>query len=324
MTQLARKDFVQMHAPLYHPQAREIERRSLAIAKQCGLLCEDNLARFQAFSTLTSYVYPETSVERAVACAQWCNWLFFFDDVYDESAAACQDEAGLRAIMHKHLHALRTGESEDDDAFSRFTLDFRRRILGFASSAWYARFCASAEEYLTGGTLLAARNWAAGRTPGLDEYFLQRDLDSAVETAIDLIEVARGFELPAHLAQSALTRRVRRAANRSISLFNDIVSYPKEVLKCGNPNNLVHVIMTELGCDVQHAMRYAVELVNSSTRGLLALESAFVAQDPAHAGLLKSTFLGLRHWQRGNIESSLREARYRSPGSSFSELQAAA
>ena len=324
MTQLDREDFVRTHEPMYHPQAREIEQRSLDIAKQYGLVCEDNLARFQAFNTLTAYVYPETSVERAVVCAQWCNWLFFFDDVYDENAAACEDEDGLRVTMQKHLHTLRTGEAADDDGFSQFTLDFRRRILSFASSEWFARFCASVEEYLIGGTLTAARNWTAGRTPGLDDYFRQRDLDSAVETAFDLIEVARESELPAHVAQSALTRRVRRAANRSISLFNDIVSYPKEVLKCGNPNNLVHVIMTELGCDMQQAVGYAVELVNASTRELLALESAFVAQDPACAALMQDTFLGMRHWQRGNIESSLREARYRSSGSMFSELHAAA
>lgn len=324
MTQLAREDFVRMHEPMYHPQAREIERRSLDIAKRYGLLRDDNLARFQAFSTLTSYVYPQSSVARAVVCAQWCNWLFFFDDAYDEDAAACQDEDGLRVTMQKHLRALRTGEADDDDGFTRFTLDFRRRVLRFASSAWFARFCTSVEAYLTSGTLVAARNWVTRRTPGLDEYFQQRDLDSAVETALDLIEVARGFELPAHLAQSALTRRVRRAANRSISLFNDIVSYPKEVLKCGNPNNLVHVIVTELGCDVREAMRYAVELVNASTRELLTLEPAFVAQDPTFAAMMQDVFLGIRHWQRGNIESSLREARYRASGSMFSELHAAA
>ena len=324
MNQLEREDFVRMHEPMYHPQAREIERLSLNIVKQYGLLSDDNLARFQAFNTLTAYVYPETSVERAVVCAQWCNWLFFFDDVYDEDAAACQDEDGLRGTIQKHLRALRTGEAEDGDGFSRFTLDFQQRILGFASSEWFARFCTSVEEYLIGGTLSAARNWTARRTPSLDEYFRQRDLDSAVETALDLIEVARDFELPAHLAQSVLTRRVRQAANRSISLFNDIVSYPKEVLKCGNPNNVVHVIMTELGCDVDAAVRHAVEIVNASTRELLALESAFVAQDPSCAALMQDTFLGMRHWQRGNIESSLREARYRSAGSMFSELHAAA
>lgn len=320
MTPLAREDFVQMHEPLHHPQARELERRSFDLAEQYGLLDTENLARFQAFNTLTAYVYPEATIERAVACAQWCNWLFFFDDVHDEDAEACRDEAALRELMHKYLGALRTGEADDRDGFSRFTLDFRRRILGFASPAWFARFCASVEAYLKGGTLLAARNWAAGRTPGLAEYYRQRDLDSAVETAIDLIEVAREHELPAHLAQSALTRRVRQAANRSISLFNDLVSYPKEVMKCGNPNNLVHVLRIERGGSVQQAMHQAVKIVNAWTRELLALEPAFVAQDPTHAALLQDAFLGLRHWQRGNLESSLREARYRAPESMFSEL----
>lgn len=325
MVNLSRADYVLTYSAAKHPAAEAIERASTEIARSMGLLTNANRARFTAFNMLVPYVYPTASPERAIACAEWCNWLFFFDDVHDEDYAQCVDIDHVRRLMEHHLRLLSTGEADGPLApLDRLTLDFRERALGLAGDEWFARFCNSAGDYLFGGVLPAVKNWVTGRTPGVEEYLIQRECDGAVHTAIDLIELVGGFVLPESFLSAPPVRRMRRAAARTIAYFNDIVSYPKEVLKNGNPNNLVHALMTERGCSFEDAIAESIAMVNAYASEMLTLEEEILAEryEPAREAALYTT--GMRRWQRGNIEWSFNNSRYASAVSPFAELRPAA
>lgn len=322
VTDLVVDDFVMLAGSRVHPEAQSIQRGSTDRAHALGVLRDRDDRRFAAFNILTPYVYPTASVERALACAQWCNWLFFFDDIHDESMDACTDRERVETLMRSYLAVLRDGK-DTGEPLGTYALDFRRRALdlcGPAGPAWLARFCCSVEDYFFGGTLAAIEHWVNRTTPSWDSYLLQRELDSAVHTAIDLIELANGFVLDDAIVRSEVMQKIRTAAARTIAYFNDIVSYPKEVALHGNPNNLVHVLVTERGCSVAEASREASRLVNRYANDLLALEDDLLALDPGSREL-ELFVRGLRHWQRGNVDSSLQGRRYRSPTSPFRELR---
>lgn len=315
-------DFVLLAESRVHPAAREIERRSAERAHAIGVLADVDDRRFAAFNILTPYVYPTASLERALVCAQWCNWLFFFDDVHDESEDACKDPARVEARMRAYLALLRDG-GPATDPLGAYALDFRARALelcGADGPAWLARFCESVEHYFLRGTLGAIECWNSRTAPAYDDYLLQRELDSAVHTAIDLIELANGFVLDDATAHSEVMRRARVAVARTIAYFNDIVSYPKEVVVNGNPNNLVHVLVTERGHSVEAAYREACRLANRHANELLAAGDELLAFRPGSREL-EALVRGLRRWQRGNIDYSLVGRRYRSPTSPFRELR---
>jgi hypothetical protein len=320
---LSRADFLMACGPAKNAAADVIERTSLDLARQAGLLRDDDAKRFAAFNRIVPYVYPTAEPARAIACAQWCNWLFFFDDVHDEDYDQCDDLDRVADTMEHHLALLRTGRARGrPDPLSNLTLDFRARALDLAGAAWLDRFSASAEDYLFRGVLPAVQHWIGGQTPSLREYLEQREFDSAVHTAIDLIELAEGVVLPEATVASEPAQRMRQACARAVAYFNDIVSYPKEVLQNRNPNNLIHVLMKERGASFADATAEAVQLVNASTRALLDHDEA-LRSHPAASPDLARVALGMRQWQRGNVEWSLAEARYASAHSSFAELQPA-
>lgn len=312
--------FVLTHASLKNPRAHEIERASEALAQRLGLLDVSNRQRFAAFNVLTPYVYPTASLDRAIACAAWCNWLFFFDDIHDENPPAHPSE--VEELMASYLDVLRTGQSSDRaDPLVRLMIDFRVRALELCSEEWLERFCGSVEEYFLRGTLPAVAHWGRGEPPRLEAYLVQREFDGAVHTALDLIELANDLRLPPPVMRSDVTQRMRRACARTIAYFNDLVSYPKEVIKHRNPNNLVHVLQHEHGGSLADAEAEATKIVNRCAQTMLDLEPEFIAQDPNARDALVRYAAGLKQWQRGNIDWSFEGARYRAAESLFDVLR---
>lgn len=308
--------------PARHPQATAIEAKGRKIAEAAGLLNDRNAARFAAFSSVATYVHAYAEPERVVTCAQFYNWLFFFDDLHDEHLEHAADRARLERSIAGYVHSLATGEAEDS-ALSRYLVDFRERALSFCGPAWLRRFVRSFEDYLYKGTLMAAVNWASGFTPRLEPYLVQREYDGGVHLAFDLVMLATGVELPDGVVDSDVTRELRRAWVRTISNFNDIVSYPKEVIVHKNPNNLVHVLQTKHQCSLEEASRLAARIVNRDANRVLELAESFVAQgssDPELSFALTRMKDALFYWQRGNITWSFDGARYASPHSLFVEL----
>ncbi|MDC0722016.1 terpene synthase family protein [Nannocystis bainbridge] len=308
---LAIDDFVTLAPRRQNPRADEIEAGALALAEAVGLVHAGNRARFDAFNSLGRHVYPTATVERGVLCATWCNWLFFFDDMHDEELRSRDDQSRVRRQIDHALALLSgarqpTGEAEPLD---RLLLEFRRGALAQIGGAWLDRLWCVTADHMSLGVLPAVRNWGTSRTPPLREYLSQREHDSGVLTALDLIELAGALHLAPTVRDSPAMVRARRAASRTVGYFNDIVSFPKEVLRHKNPNNLVHVLMCERGCSLESALREATELVNAEAQALAAsVREAGAAYPEGHEA---HTYLqGLLEWQRGNIEWSLASPRY--------------
>lgn len=319
---LNRSQFLVAAGPDRHPKADAIAMASHDLAARLGLLDEGNRRRFAAFNRLVPYVYPRADPPRAVTCAAWCNWLFFFDDVHDEDMGAAADVDHVSEVMSHHLRLLRGERAEGPlDPLSRLTLDFRARALDLAGEAWLRRFIESAHAYLVRGVLPAVRHWNEGRPPALAAYLEQREHDGAVHTALDLIELASGEILDEAIAASAPVARLRRACARTVAYFNDIVSYPKEVLEHRNPNNLIAALMAERRTTFAEAMAEAVQIVNDEARAMLDAAAA-LRGEAASSAALAAVVEGAKRWQRGNIDWSLAEARYASHHSAFAELRA--
>jgi 5-epi-alpha-selinene synthase len=322
MPSLTRRDFVLTIGAAKHPAAPLIEGASTEIARSTGVLTDQNRARFAAFNALVPFVYPTAPLERAVACAVFCNLLFLYDDIHDEQIERCRDVGQVRRVMQGYLDVLRTGEVAGAPApLDRYALYFRERALDLAGPAWLSRLLSSTEDYFFHGSIPAVERWVRGEVPGVQEFLVDREYDSAVHTALDLIELAEGMVLPEAFVASPPVRRLRRAAARTIACFNDIVSYGKEVPSLRNPNNLIHVLMVERRCSYDAALAGAVEIVNDYAREMLEHEPDVIAQGAAPAADARRYVEGMRRWQRGNIESSLESARYASRYAPFSQMR---
>lgn len=320
---LRRDDFILLSGARRHPESETIERLATEDAERLGLLDVTNRRRFQAFNTLVGYVYPAANIERARICALWCNWLFFFDDAHDERAPGSAELKleHIAAGAERAVALLRDGYVDGAlTALDRLMLEFREKSVAQMGEAWLARFVGHVKNYLLNGTLPACRHYLANTTPRLHAYELQREYDSAVYTACALIELAYGTRLSDEVLGDPDFAGLNRACTRTVAFFNDIASYPKEVLSHHNANNLVHVLSVELRVTHDEALREAVSMVNTDAREIERLERRLWMR---YAGdeHVASYLVGVRHWQRGNIESSLIEPRYRAAASPFAELR---
>ncbi|MGV3621745.1 MAG: terpene synthase family protein [Archangium sp.] len=316
---LSRDQFILLSGARRHPEAEAIERLATEDAERLGLLDATNRRRVQAFNTLVGYVYPAATIERARVCALWCNWLFFFDDAHDEGAPGSHQLAAIQEGAERAVKLLRDG-GPTATPLDALMLEFRERSRASMGDGWLSRFVGHVKNYLLHGTLPACRHFLSNVTPRLHAYELQREYDSAVYTALALIELAYGTKLSDEVLGDPDFAGLNRACTRTVAFFNDIASYPKEVLTQRNPNNLVHVLSAELRMTNDEALHEAVQMVNTDAREIERLERRLWMRYPGDEHVA-SYLVGIRHWQRGNIESSLIEPRYRAAASPFAELR---
>src|SRR6266536_2801330 len=135
-------------------------------ATRAGLVdARFDLRRFYAFASSATYFYPSAGLEELIACSDWCAWLFFLDDSYDENIRASRDHAAARELMALCLDVLR-GASPPVGAppLARFTWEIRRRFVRLAPGreGWLRRFAASAQGYLYKGVLPPKALWGLG------------------------------------------------------------------------------------------------------------------------------------------------------------------
>ena len=294
-------------------------------AGRLGLVREDfDLERFYAFASSATYFYPNAELDQMIACSDWCAWLFFLDDLYDEDAQASWDTASARRLMATCLASL-SGAAPPRSAppLARFAWEIRQRLLrlAVAGKRWLRRFTASVEDYLIKGVLPANAHWAKGLVPAFGHYLEQREYDSAVHTCIDLIELAAGLSIPATVHTAEPLPTMRRLCVRALAYANDLMSYEKEVLRHGNPNNLVHVLMTHRSIPFDHAVNDAVALINRYVRDLVALERQIPSHGRPVDAVVARYVAGMGQLLRGNFDWSLATGRYRSTRSPFPELR---
>lgn len=318
---------------LYLPWPATIENPIAAVAieatrdtaSRLGLVRQDfDLKRFYAFASSATYFYPKAELDRMIACSDWCAWLFFLDDLYDEDVQASWDTASTRRLMGTCMASL-SGAAPPRSAppLARFAWEIRQRLLRLAVAAeqWLRRFTASVEDYLLKGVLPANAHWARGLVPAFGHYLEQREHDSAVHTCIDLIELAAGLSIPAAVHEAEPLPTMRRLCARALAYTNDLMSYEKEVLRHGNPNNLVHVLMTHRSIPFDRAVNDAVALINRYTRDLVALERQIPSHGRPVDAVVARYVAGMGQLLRGNFDWSLATGRYRSTRSPFPELR---
>ncbi len=308
------------------PHAKAIERATRARVLSVKLLprVASEVRRFDAsqFGLLTAFTYPQATRERLELCNDWHVWLFLFDDQADEQEEVGQRPEYLQEYVESCLRVLRGGPLRiRSTPLERFTQHLGERMSRLASPAWLERFLRDAEVYLHGGTLPAARHWAAGTVPQLEPYIEQRAMDSAMYTAQDLVEFAReGQELSEALLRRPLVQRMRHLCTRVVGLTNDLFSFEKEVLWHRNPNNFVHVLQVNRRLGLEEAISEAIDFINADTDAFIACEETLRASGPVDPRLL-SYVEGMKAWIGGNVRWSLVTGRYSSPTSPFPELR---
>lgn len=302
-----------------HPQAAEVQRIVEDHCMRLGIMRPN----YHEYTTMSSYLFPRTSIERLVAINILMNLLYYIDDVYDRHQATGNENPDhLAQVFKEGIAAFRTGAASTlNDPVIDVCLELHRQFSALTSPAWLDRLIHSLLNHLK-STLVDSESVKYEGRLNINEYLALRDHDSGMQPTIDIIEFAEDIFLPDSLLLHPYLRRMRLATARIGGLLNDLFSYTKEVVALGSDFNLVTVMMDDLDCTFDEAVHYIVHLLNIYIKDFLDAEKdSPLWIDPAANTMIQKYVQGLRdqviaswHWQMSTN-------RYRSPLSPFPELR---
>jgi len=294
-----------------HPSAERAQRRSLRWMRSHALfehVSDPGQFERNRYSFLAAQMLPDSSDELLQLGADWTNWLFVLDDIFDESPIG-RSPAKTRAFIDRVIATLYQQAAPDNGIATSLT-ELCSRFAALGGQVALARFAGHIVEYLE-ACLWEAENRAAGATPELAVFELMRSYAGAVRTYLDLAEVAAGVSLPCVVRQHPTLQRANLAVCNIGCWNNDALSFAKE-LYSGDSHNLVLVLASELGLSIDQAADAVVASCDAEVRVLERM-----VNDPPNFGSQAANAVARRYFDaltamvRGAIDWTAETARYR-------------
>lgn len=301
-----------------NPDAEEAERIIEAYCRELGIW----LPHFQEYTTMSSYLFPRTSVERLVAIDIFTNLLYFIDDVFDRNKPSKVSEIEIRKVFENCIRAMQYGVVPQDKHMLYPTcLELHRQFAALNSQAWIDRMAESLLQHFK-ATTYSIDDILKLSGDAVTQYIAIRELDSGMRPTMNLIELAYGIYLPEEVLNHEVMRRLTLRTARVGGLMNDIFSYEKEVLALNSRFNLITVLMESQQLSFDEAVHVAVGMLNEFVLGFLEMEKELPTWEDAkidrmvrqYVEGLKDQIIATWHWQMSTN-------RYRSPNSPFPELR---
>jgi hypothetical protein len=303
--------------PKISPHADEVQRYALHWATRHGLL---ERPRTQAafagakFANLMARAHPGAGAADLGLATAWLTAIFALDDLLETGLVEDPERmlGGVEAVLTWLRAPDGTVNTTVRDVLGRpigcALADVWRRTVPRVSPAWRERFVDHVREYLN-GTIWESGNRAKGRLPTVAEYVRMRRHSAAAEMFFDLIEPMHGVELPDAVLSDPHYLGARHAAGTAIGLFNDLISWRKEVA-VGDLHNIVFIVREERRLTLADAVHAAVAEHDAQVAAFMSacdgLRQGRWGADPVVATGVDD----IAHWLRGNLDWSLESGRY--------------
>lgn len=264
---------------------------------------------------LAARTHPDVPLNELQLISDWYAWMFFRDDMGDESEVG-RHPGELSAADGRFLDVLEGAEPTDsDEPLDHALHDLRERLRERLRSRSLTdvrmrRFVRTVREHLE-ATLWEATNRALAAPPDLTSYLRMRPLTVGLSVMTELTEIIERTHLPTEVREHTTVRRLTQASHNVACWANDVLSLEKE-LKYGEVNNLVVVLRYEYGLTLQQAIDQVAEMHNDEVRTFVEL----AAHLPSFGTAAVNTNLGryvsaLRARMRGLLDWSHESGRYR-------------
>jgi hypothetical protein len=240
-----------------HPQTARAAERTRAWAAAFGLLRSSD-ARAQLaserFTWLVGRFFPLAPLPALQLISDFTTWLFWHDDVCDETALGQQPQA-LAATFQRLFGVLCGSEPPlSGQAFELSLAEMSGRFQRLAPDAgWMLRALTSVREYFD-ACVWEAQNRVDGQVPSINSFIPLRRCAGGMWIYLDFIELCSGRSLPLVLRKHREVQRLVQITNNVASWHNDLFSLAKEMRR-GDVHNLVTAVQAQQGLDLPAAIQ---------------------------------------------------------------------
>ncbi|MFF5932990.1 hypothetical protein [Streptomyces sp. NPDC012508] len=255
-----------------------------------------------AVDQLTAWTLPDASLAGLRLNHRFNLWALAWDDYFAAAFKQTGDLVGAQ-VFTVRLHAFLPQEPgawlpEPVNAVERGLADLQHHLFPPSLAHWRPALNGALARYIDAGVQELA-NSLTGRVPDLIEYAQFRRESFAAYTAPYSVELSTGARIPERIRRSRTVCALLDAFMDYMGLANDIASYQREVHDEHDVNNLVVVLGTSLGINVQEAMDAAADLVTARLRHFEHLVRSELPPLVQRAGLDHGEQTELEAWLGG-------------------------
>ncbi|KAK5988326.1 (+)-eremophilene synthase [Cladobotryum mycophilum] len=215
--------------PRIHPDYAKVKASSEAwVIKFCSLSPQDiEIVRQCDFTYYCAIVYPDAPLEEFRVVSDWGNWVFPFDEMFDEGELRDNPEAAhemMDCLMSKMLGLPYHGEKPK--LVQAFDMIFDQ-LCQKSSPETIQRFIKAMKDYCD-NVLKQVDSISQDITPQLYDMLEVRSRSIAGWAMYVMIEYAHGLDIPSKVFDHPVIKELEVIVFKIIAIVNDIVSYSKE------------------------------------------------------------------------------------------------
>ncbi|KAI0306219.1 terpenoid synthase [Multifurca ochricompacta] len=230
---------------------------------------------------------------------------FIYDEFTDKvsgDGARIYADMVVGVLLNPHMERPK-GESK----LGEITRQFWLRAIKVASEPAQRRFILSFTRYVY-GVISEASDRADGRIRSIVDYLELRRLTAGAYASFFSAEL--GLDIPDEVMAHPAMESLLALAAESIVLTNDLYSYNNEQAAGHGGHNIITVVMSERGVDLDGALNWVAEYHGKVLSGFQAQHRMLPSWGPEMDSVVQSFIERLAYWTRGHDCWSFESGRY--------------
>ncbi|KAL3464020.1 terpene synthase metal binding domain protein [Aspergillus heterothallicus] len=253
------------------------------------------------FSYFCSVSAPRAGREELRTVCDWGNWVFPFDDMFDNGALRADPTRAQEVI-----ESLLAGMGMNDPLIQVHNSVWDRIVEG-SPVGTQRRFAKTMHDYCM-GSLAQVQNASKKSFPSIEEMLALRRQSAGVAPLFALVEYAHKLNIPDTVFKSKSIQEIERIGVDFVLIQNDILSYCKEERE-GVTHNLV-AIARRTGLSAQSAFTHIGDMLRARYRDWYLALTELPSWGEDVDVQVQEYIEGVRAVVRANLAWSFRSQRY--------------
>ncbi|KAI1175288.1 isoprenoid synthase domain-containing protein [Nemania sp. FL0916] len=270
------------------------------------------------FSYFIAIAAPEAAPEEYRTLCDWGNWVFPYDDMFDNGDLRDKPQAAAMVLdslmcpMNKPQIWQQTTEAAREERLPIIKVHDTvwERVQKGSPEGVQKRFAKAMADYCA-GALMQVEDLSAHNAVSPEEMLKRRQLSAGVSPLFPLVEYAHRLRIPDHVFEHPAIQEVEQLGIDFVVITNDILSYAKEEGE-SVPHNLVAVARMR-GLGAQEAFDYIGNMLDSRYERWKKATNAVPDWGEDVNGHVAKYIRGIADVVRANLNWSFKSERYLGP-----------